>query len=88
MEKYISHKSKKRVFLVFQTPLSVAMWLKRPAHTVPGQGPDSNSHHVCVQNMFHLLRLHNKSTYESSGEKQQVSQSDNLGASTLKPSHG
>jgi len=26
MEKYISHKSKKRVFLVFQTPLSVALW--------------------------------------------------------------
>jgi len=40
-ENYISHKSKKRVFLVFQTPLSVALWLKRPAHTVPGQGPDS-----------------------------------------------
>jgi hypothetical protein len=51
MEKYISHKSKKRVFMVFQTPLSVALWLKRPAHTVPGQGPDSNSHHVCTKHV-------------------------------------
>lgn len=71
MENYILHKSKKRVFLVLQTPLSVALWLKRPAHTVPGQGPDSNLHHVHLQNMFHLLQLHNKSTSESRGETQQ-----------------